>query len=186
VPRGRERLGAAVTHVVRFCLACGHRLSIALVEGRRRRRCRRCGWTHYNNPVPAATGVIVRRGCILLTLRARPPYAGTWDLPGGFLEPDETPDEGLHREIEEELALRVRRARLIGFATDTYGPRGFPVLSMIYRVVVAPGEPSAADDVAEARWFPVAAVPFRSIAFPSLRRALRTYLRAAGRPITGR
>lgn len=161
----------------RFCPACGGRLAAIRQEGRSRRRCVRCGFILYGNPVPAAIAVIVRGGRVLLTRRARPPYAGTWDLPGGFLEGGEHPEEGLDRELREELGLRASRARLIGFATDRYGPKGFPVLALVYRVTAARGRIRAGDDVAEARWFPRGAVPFRAIAFPSLRRLLRLYLR---------
>ena len=160
----------------RFCLACGGRLATAREDGRARRRCRRCGWTFYGNPVPAAVAVVERGGRVLLVRRARPPYAGTWDLPGGFLEAGELPAACLARELREEVGLRVRRARLLGFATDRYGPKGFPVLAAVYRVGAAVGRLSAADDVSEARWFPRRAVPFGAIAFPSMRRLLRRYL----------
>lgn len=145
-------------------------------EGRLRRRCPRCGWTFYNNPVPAAVAVLMRGGRILLTRRARPPHAGTWDLPGGFLEAGESPERCLRREIREELGIGIRRARLIGFATDRYGPKGFPLLTLVYRVSAARGRLRAGDDVSEARWFPRRAVPYREIAFPGLRRLLRACL----------
>ncbi len=120
--------------IARFCLACGARLRRVRLEGRWRRRCPRCGWTFYANPVPAVAAVIVRRGRVLLTRRARPPYAGTWDAPGGFLEADETPERALRRELREEIGVGVRRARFVGFATDRYGSGGFPVLAAVYRV----------------------------------------------------
>lgn len=165
-----------MTAVARFCMACGRRLALVRREGRSRKRCPRCGWTHYGNPIPAAVALIVRRGRVLLTRRARPPYRGTWDLPGGFLEAGELPEAGLRRELREELGLGSRRARLIAFATDRYGRRGVPILTLIYRVTPAPGRLRVADDVTEARWFPWRMLPFAEIAFPSMRRALRRYL----------
>lgn len=160
----------------RYCPACAGRLRLVQVEGRRRRRCPRCGWTFYANPVPAAVALIVEGRRVLLTRRARPPYAGTWDLPGGFLEAGEPPERGLRRELREELGIGTRAARFLGFATDRYGPGGFAVLTLIYRVRPARGPLRPADDVTEARWFPLAAVPFRSIGFPSMRRALRRFV----------
>ena len=121
----------------------------------------------------ASCAVIARRGCVLLARRANPPCAGLWDLPGGFLEAGETPEDALRRELREELDVRVRRARLVGFEPDHYGPGGFPTLTAIYRVDPAPGPMRCADDVSEIRWFPTARIPFRSVAFPSMRRALR-------------
>jgi ADP-ribose pyrophosphatase YjhB (NUDIX family) len=162
----------------RFCLACGGRLRPAREGTRRRPRCVRCGWIFYRNPVPAAIALVVRRGRILLTLRARPPFARTWDLPGGFLEEGETPEAGLRRELREELGLRVRRARFAGFALDRYGPKGFPILVVVYRVVPVSTRVSPGDDVASARWFARDSLPLGRVRFAGVRRALRAWARA--------
>lgn len=160
----------------RFCLRCGRALGRAR-EGRHvRRRCAGCGWTFYDNPVPAAVAIAVRRGAVLFTRRARKPHAGTWDLPGGFLEAGETPDAALGRELREELGVGVAAARLVGFATDRYGPGGFPVLTILYRVTLEERAITPADDVAEARWFARDRLPLARVAFPGLRHALRRYL----------
>jgi 8-oxo-dGTP diphosphatase len=163
----------------RFCISCGARLGPVRDQGRRRLRCPRCRWTYYANPVPATAALIVHRGRVLLGRRARPPYAGTWDLPGGFLESGETPERGLGREMREELGVGVRRLRFLGFARDRYGPGGFEVLVMLFRVTPTSWRMRAADDVSELRWFPVERVPYRAIAFAGLRRLVR-------RALTGR
>ena len=123
--------------------------------------------------MPAVVAVIVRRGRLLLARRGRPPYAGTWDAPGGFLESGETPEQALRRELREEIGVGVRRARFVGFATDRYGPGGFVVLAAAYRVTPTSTKMRAADDVSEVRWFPLARVPWRAIAFVGLRGLLR-------------
>ena len=169
---------------VRFCLACGSRLRRIREGGRVRRRCRRCGFTFYGNPVPAAAAVIERGGRVLMARRARPPYARTWDLPGGFIEAGEHPEASLRRELMEELGIRARGARLLGFATDRYGPRGVAILTAVYRVASFTGAVRPADDVSEARWFPRRALPYREIAFAGLRRLLRAW--AGARRPTGR
>jgi 8-oxo-dGTP diphosphatase len=169
----------------RFCLACGGRLATRVDEGQRRRDCRRCGWTYYGNPVPATAAVIVERGRLLLGRRARPPYVGAWDVPGGFIEATELPLAGLHREMREELGVGVARATLIGFANDRYGPRGVTVLTAVYRVHPTSRRVRAADDVAELRWFPRAKIPYREIAFPSVVGVVRRYLEDVGRTKRG-
>jgi 8-oxo-dGTP diphosphatase len=165
----------------RYCQACGAGLRTAVVDGRRRRRCPRCGWIFYDNPVPAAVAVVIDAGRLLLGRRARPPYAGSWDLPGGFLERDELPEAGLRRELREELGAGVRDASLIGFVTERYGRGGVSVLAAVYRVRLTTRRMRPADDVSELRWFPLSKVPYRDIAFPNVRRTLRRYLKTRSR-----
>lgn len=171
-----------MTRAPRFCLACGGRLRPVREEGKRRLRCPRCGWTFYGNPVPAAVALVLRGRKILLGRRGAAPYKGTWDLPGGFLEGDETPEAALRRELKEELGVRIRSARFLGFFRETYGPRGFPILAMVYRVRLAGTPRVTASDVSELSWFDRERLPFREIRFPSMRRALRRF--AGGRPGT--
>ena len=172
-----------MTARARHCMACGAPLRTAREEGRQRRRCPRCGWTFYDNPAPAAVAIVEGIGGILLARRAAPPYQGTWDLPGGFLESGELPARALVRELREELGTRAVMTRLHGFSIDRYGPTGIPILAMVYVVRLA-GTPSARSDVAEVRWFRRDAIPWRQIGFPSIGRTLRDYLRQRGVPGT--
>ncbi len=167
-----------MTERARHCLGCGAGLETVRLEGRRRRRCPECGWTFYDNPTPAAVAIVEGPAGILLARRASPPYQGTWDLPGGFLESGELPDRALSRELREELGTRAVITHFHGFWTERYGPVGFPILAMVYRVRLG-GKPAAGSDVAEVRWFRRDAIPWRRIGFPSVRRALREYLRSA-------
>lgn len=165
----------------RFCLQCGAGLRDVRDGDHVRRRCPRCGFTFYDNPALASCAVVTRRGRVLLARRANPPCAGLWDLPGGFLEAGETPEQALRRELREELGVKVRRARLVSFEPDHYGPDGFPTLTAVYRVDLTPGPIHCADDVAEVRWCPVTEIPFRSLAFLSMRRAIRKCLGTTSR-----
>jgi len=160
----------------RFCLRCGARLAATRESGYARRRCRRCGWTYYGNPVPACAALAMASGRLLLGRRAHPPYARMWDLPGGFLEAGEDPPRALRRELREEIGVGVRRARLLGFASDRYGPGGVIVLSAVYHVVLASTRVRPDDDVSELHWFKRGAIPYRRIAFPAVRRLIRRYL----------
>jgi ADP-ribose pyrophosphatase YjhB (NUDIX family) len=132
--------------------------------------------------VPAVVAIVPGPRGILLTRRGRPPYPGTWDLPGGFLEAGEAPDRGLLRELREELDTRGVIRRMLGLYPDQYGPGGSPVLTIVY-VARLIGAAKALSDVAEVRWFRRDAIPWRGIAFPAIRQALRAYLepRAAQR-----
>jgi ADP-ribose pyrophosphatase YjhB (NUDIX family) len=159
----------------RHCLACGARLRAAREHRFRRWWCPRCGWTFYDNPVPATVAIVAGPRGILLCRRAAEPFRGTWDLAGGFLEADERPDRGLRRELREELGAGIRSARFREFVIDRYGPGGAPVLGLVFEVRLR-GRIRARSDVSEVRWFRRDAIPWRRIGFASIRRALRAYI----------
>ena len=79
------------------------------------------------------------------------------------------------RELREELGVRGTLTRLLGFYPDRYGPGGSPVLAVVYAARLS-GPAKALSDVAEVRWFRADAIPWRDIAFPSIRQALRAHL----------
>ncbi len=92
----------------------------------------------------------------MLARRAVEPDMGLWDPVGGFLEEGEHPLDGIRREVEEETGLRVRAdslpRRLDGRLRRRARSRGDPE-SLLGDAHRGGGEPVAADDVAELRWF---------------------------------
>lgn len=46
-------------------------------------------------------------------LLVKPAYKNGWDIPGGYVEPSETPSEACHREVREELGITVQVRRLL-------------------------------------------------------------------------
>jgi ADP-ribose pyrophosphatase YjhB (NUDIX family) len=88
--------------------------------------CDRCGWRWYANPKPAA-GTLVERATaageptVLLLRRAVDPGRGAWDLPAGYLDPGESPEQAALRETLEESGLDVRLVRLVGVYTARPG-----------------------------------------------------------------
>lgn len=62
--------------------------------------------------------ILLREGRVLLTQRRKnDSMAGYWEFPGGGVEPDETPDQGIVRELREELAIEARPLRLYDAAS---------------------------------------------------------------------
>lgn len=89
---------------------------------------------------------------ILLTKRARPPFAGWWHLPGSFLLKGEKLEECAQRVAKEELGTRVVAIKLAGVFDNIEGdPRGH-VIEVVYECKLV-GEPSAVGDTAEVGWF---------------------------------
>jgi 8-oxo-dGTP diphosphatase len=96
---------------------------------------------------------IVEGDRALVTVRAREPYGGKVDVPGGFLEVGEHPVDGLKREVREELGLEIEvNPTPVLLAPHTYGPEGVWALAIGFRARILEGRPDPADDVAEALW----------------------------------
>lgn len=74
-----------------------------------------------------------------------------WETPGGFLEPNESPIDGLKRELREELGVEVVRYRLF----DVFQHRDFklPNLVLVYEVKIAGELQLEPSEIAEVKWF---------------------------------
>jgi ADP-ribose pyrophosphatase YjhB (NUDIX family) len=147
--------------------------------GRGRVECPSCGFVAYANPKPTATAVCVDDdGRVLLTRRAVEPSAGSWDLPGGFVDEHEHPLDALRRELREETGLEIEPLDLLGIWMDEYGgdSTAESTLNLFWRARVLGGEPLAADDVAELRWFrPDELPPADELAFRCVALALEAW-----------
>ncbi len=98
---------------------------------------------------------------ILLIRRGRPPFAGCWALPGGFLEMHEKPIVGAARELQEETTLKELPLKpLFACGEPERDPRG-RTITMIYACLVrdVDANPVGSDDAAEARWFSLNGLP---------------------------
>ncbi len=98
-------------------------------------------------------GAVIRdaAGRLLLVRRRNEPGAGLWSLPGGRIEPGETDEQALVREILEETSLSVTVGRLLG-AVERPGLDGAVIDIRDYAAFVTGGGLAAGDDAADARW----------------------------------
>jgi len=114
-------------------------------------------------PSLTVDAVWISRGRILLVRRGRPPFAGRWALPGGFVEAGETVEAAVVRELREETGLRARPSGLIGVYSDPARDPRRPTVSVVFRMVGTVRRPIGGDDAASAAWRPVAEA--RGLAF---------------------
>lgn len=98
---------------------------------------------------------------VLLIERGRPPFAGTWALPGGFIEIEEPLLDAAFRELQEETGMRPSCLVVAGvYGTPGRDPRG-RTISVVYRTIVWKDEQpiQGGDDASRAGWFPLENLP---------------------------
>ncbi len=161
-----------------YCPDCGGKLELAEIGDKTRLFCPYCSKTIYENPLPATCVVATNgRGEVLITKRAVEPAIGEWSLPGGFVEIDESPQEGALRELREETGLSgeiIAHLGAEGQRSETY------INVMIAGFLVrAEGEPSPGDDVSEALWVRPRSAP--KLVFSSHRRIFDRAIEMLGR-----
>lgn len=104
------------TYEMRYCPHCA--TALAWVQAQEdsglvdRLRCPACGWTHWNNPTPVLAAIVEYHGQILLARNAlwKDRFFG---LITGFMEAGESPEQGIAREVKEEVNLDVQQCTLV-------------------------------------------------------------------------
>lgn len=142
--------------------------------------CDDCGYVAYENPKIVVGSVVVHDGKVLLCRRAIEPRRGYWTLPAGYLELQETTEEGAKREAYEEAGARIAIDGLLA----TYSISRIGQVQLIYRArfegdaAFAPGIESL--DVQLFEW---AAIPWTELAFPSVHWSLAAWREAGPGPL---
>jgi len=121
----------------------------------------------YDYPRPSVTVDCVVFGLddedlkVLLIERDRPPFAGTWALPGGFVEPTETLEAAALRELAEETGVsQVFLEQLYTFGEPGRDPRDRVITVAYYGLVRRLDHaPKAASDARSVGWFPASRCP---------------------------
>lgn len=143
---------------IAYCPVCGRDIDTRVIEGRDRYYCPQCDRVQYKNPKPCAGTLVVDGDSVLLIKRMNRPREGTWSLPAGFLEHDESPQAAAVRELREETSLRLPTAALDLFQTAfVRHPHGQHVLVVVYVAAadqtIGDGVPEPGDDADDARFW---------------------------------
>jgi len=169
-----------ITHplnVLKFCPKCGspefHQ------SGDRSLKCDQCNFHFFINSAAAVAALVSdEEGKLLLTTRAVDPDSGKLDLPGGFIDPGESAENAVKRELEEELSMKVKSLGYIGSAPNEYIFSGYSVftLDMAFRVI--PESTSglvAMDDILDYRFFAEDEIDYTQIPAPSIKSFVKQY-----------
>jgi 8-oxo-dGTP diphosphatase len=105
-------------------------------------------------------GAVVRddAGRLLLIRRGHEPSRGLWSLPGGRVEPGETLEQAVVREVREETGLDVRAGAVVGSVLIPAGAVVYDVTDFACTPVDPSAEPFFGDDADDVRWVDVAAL----------------------------
>jgi 8-oxo-dGTP diphosphatase len=90
-------------------------------------------------------------GRLLLIRRGHEPGRGLWSVPGGRIDPGESDEAAVIREVREETGLSVRVGRLVG-SVRRPAPGGAVFDIRDYAATVTEGTLTAGDDAEDARW----------------------------------
>ena len=121
---------------------------------------------------------MVKDGKALITKRGSDPEKGRCDVPGGFLNHDENPVEGVKRELQEELGVEVEVSfdDFVQAIPHIYGDDGDWVLALGFRGRLLRGEPRPASDVEAVRWVSADELDAVDFAWPHDRDLVRKVL----------
>ncbi|MEL7486053.1 MAG: NUDIX hydrolase [Pseudomonadota bacterium] len=146
-------------------------LNIPPGDDRERSVCDRCGFVDYQNPKIVVGSIAAWEDKIVLCKRAIEPRKGYWTLPAGYLELNETPEEGARREAWEEARARIEIERVLAI----YSVPRISQVQIMYRAQLLSPQIEAGPEseaVMLATWDDI---PWADIAFPSAGWALRQW-----------
>ncbi|MDP2732893.1 MAG: NUDIX hydrolase [Hoeflea sp.] len=131
--------------------------------------CRACGFVNYENPRIVVGSVVRHQGKVLLCRRAIEPRRGFWTVPAGYLELNETPEDGARREAREEALADLRLGELLA----VYSVPHLSQVQLIWRAeLLDPGAGAAlfgvGEESLEVQLFDWDALPTAEIAFPTV------------------
>jgi NAD+ diphosphatase len=101
--------------LMNYCPICASALKSKEIDQMLRLVCgsESCNFIHWNNPVPVVAAIVEWKGDIILARNAAWPE-GMFGLITGFLEKGESPEEGVIREVKEELSLDTTECTFVG------------------------------------------------------------------------
>jgi len=162
--------------IFKFCPNCAS-THFSFPENRRL-ECLDCGFVYFHNVAAAVALILKYQNTILFTVRNIDPDKGTLDLPGGFIDPNETASEAVCREIKEELGIDLDESKLqfVTTASNDYLYRNVPyrTLDLFYEYEITENQLHivAKDEILALIWIERKALDCSKIGFKSIRKVI--------------
>jgi len=168
--------------VLKYCPKCGSEKFNP--SGERSLKCVDCGFHFYINSSAAVAALISdENGKLMLVTRGVEPDYGKLDLPGGFIDPLESAEQAIKRELEEELGLKVISLEYLTSAPNEYVFSGFTVftLDMAFKVSVdSLKNLKAMDDILDFRFYSEDELDYDDISAASINSFVKAYFKSLG------
>ena len=165
------------SHVLKFCPFCGS--PHFHWDGIKCHICKDCHHKLYTNEAGATIALIQNdKKELLFTVRRSDPAKGMLDLPGGFIDLGETAEDGVRREVKEELNLVVNNVKFFGTFPNTYrfGGLTYFTIDIVFECKVESFIPlKANDDVTDVRFIHPKLVNPDEIGLDSPRQVIQEY-----------
>jgi ADP-ribose pyrophosphatase YjhB (NUDIX family) len=144
---------------VNFCPNCGYQLGAASFPFAASVSCPQCHAIHYHHLKVGVGAVIERADHVLLLRRSQEPFKDRWNLPAGYVDYGESPENGVAREVAEECCLVVGAVTLLGVHYFTDDPRGNGIL-ITFRCQEVQGEPKLSSESSVLGFFARGSLPY--------------------------
>uniref|UniRef100_UPI0032174C40 NUDIX domain-containing protein n=1 Tax=uncultured Draconibacterium sp. TaxID=1573823 RepID=UPI0032174C40 len=163
--------------VLKHCPKCGSPEFIA--SGERSLKCGACGFHYFVNSSAAVAALVTDdNGKLMLVTRGVEPDFGKLDLPGGFVDPMETAENAVERELSEELGLKVKSMKYLGSAPNKYLFSDFTVFTMDMAFLVKAESLEnlkPMDDILEYKFYAEEELNYDDIPAPSIKQFVKNY-----------
>ena len=165
----------------KYCPSCSH--SALVANDDKSLRCSNCGWLYYHNTAAAVGGLLINDNKVLIIRRGCNPGKGLLDIPGGFVDYDETLEMALAREMMEEVNLTVSRTLYFRSQFNTYqfGVNTYKLVDSYFVCTVESLDGIKAGDDAEALyWIAPDDIQYDEFAFDSVKVVLKKFVSEYG------
>ncbi len=163
--------------ICKYCPKCGSKGFKP--HSPKSQKCDVCGFVFFTNAAAAVAAIITNtQGEILLTTRAFDPGKGLLDLPGGFVDPGESIEQALHREIYEELNLHISSSTYIGSFPNEYVYGGilYYTIDLVFECDINDiSTIRVADDVSAYGFYKPTQELIEQVGLPSIKKILAHY-----------
>jgi len=165
--------------ILKFCPKCGS--SQFKTSSENSLKCNSCGFHFFINSAAAVAALISdENGKLMLVTRGIEPNYGKLDLPGGFVNPNETAENALHRELSEELNLKIKSLSYSGSFPNEYVFSEYSVFTTDLAFKVIPESTSGLkpmDDILGYKFYTEEEINFDDIPSPSINKFVKDFFR---------